>query len=136
MTQPANDRSIQIGGNATGSLVTGDHNQVATTLTQVIPPPPEQVDIAAELAALRTLIDRLSLPNRDKALRALDDAKDEVANADKPETANALERAVKVAKTASDFATNVNDIETKVVRIAGWLGPAAKGLLALLGLTL
>ncbi|MGI4954573.1 MAG: hypothetical protein ACRYGM_22435 [Janthinobacterium lividum] len=51
---------------------------------------------------------------------------------DKAEVANALERAVKASKEAADFTENADKIKERVVRIAGWVGPAASAALALL----
>lgn len=51
------DRSISVGGNATGStLVSGDRNSVQTAFTVSSLPPPESVDIRAELTALRAVL--------------------------------------------------------------------------------
>ncbi len=131
-----NSRSNSVGGNVTGAiLVAGDDND--TKLTQVQPPPAQDVDVAAEIAGLRSLLEKLAVPERDKLGRALDDARDEVAKPvpDKEDVASALKRAVTVSKEAADFADNADKIKERVVRIAEWVGPLAKGALALLGLT-
>lgn len=130
------NRSVSIGGNVTGaSIVTGDRNRVTTTLTQVQPPLAEEVDVVAEIAALRGLVEKMAVTERGK--RALADASDAAAEPkpDKAEVAGALERAVKASKEAADFTENADKIKERVVRIAGWVGPLANGALALLGLT-
>jgi hypothetical protein len=129
-------RSISVGGNVTGGIIlTGDHNTASLTYTQ--PPPADSVDVAAEVAALRALMEKLAAPESRKLGRALDDASEEATRPepDKAELAGALERAVKASKGASDFVQNATEITERVVRLAGWIGPLANGALALLGLT-
>lgn len=104
-------------------------------MTRVQPPPAQQVDVAAEIAGLRALMERLDTPERGKMGRAMQDASEEAAkpSPDRKEVANALERAVKVSKEAADFADNADKIKERVVRIAGWVGPAANAALAWFG---
>ena len=58
------DRSVSIGGDATGSsIVTGDDNVVTTKYEQVTLPAAESVDISAELTALREVLEKLDSPD-------------------------------------------------------------------------
>ena len=57
---PAADRSIHVGGSMNGSAaVTGDGNQVSVRHERVALPPPQSVDVATELAALRGVLAKL-----------------------------------------------------------------------------
>ena len=137
MSDHGNNRTGSAGGGVHNSnFVVGDGNEV--TLTQVQPPAAQEVDVVAEIAGLRALMEGLAVPERGKLERALEDAGEEAAKAkpDKEDMAGALKRAVKASKGAADFAENADKIGERVVRIAGWLGPLANGALALLGLTL
>ena len=123
--------------NVTGSsIVTGDHT--VTTTTQVPLPPADQVDVKAELAALRAVLATLQkVPDRGKLDRAIEDAVEESAKAepDKEEVGGALERAVKYAKAADDFADHADKLLPRLAALASWLGPVGHGLLSLLGLS-
>lgn len=139
MSDQGNSRSISIGGNVTGaSIVSGDNNRVTTTVTQVQPPPAREVDVAAEISGLRDVMSRMAVAEPDRLKWALVDANEEAAKPepDKGKVAGALERAVTMSQGAADFAENADKIKERLVRIAGWLGPLAKGALALLGLSL
>lgn len=105
-------------------------------MRQVAPPYGQAIDIAAEFAALRTLMERLILSDFSELNRALNDAGEEAARPapDKAEVAGALERAVEASKNATNFTQNVTEIGDCVVRIVGWLGPSAGSVLTLLGL--
>jgi hypothetical protein len=131
-------RNTHVGGSITGSsIVSGDHSHATTTFTQVRPPEAASVDVAAELASLRALVEALRTPDRRRYENALEEAQEDSAKPepDKAEIAGALERAVKIAKAAPGFLERANAIQDSVVKLAGWLGPAAKGVLALLGLS-
>jgi hypothetical protein len=123
----------------TGSgVVTGDHNTVTTTMTQYPLPPADQVDVKAELAALRQALAGLQkVPDRGKLDRAIADAVDETAKPepDKEEVGGALERAVKYAKAADDFGEQAEKLLPRLAALAAWLGPVGHGLLSLLGLS-
>lgn len=133
------NRSVNIWGGVDGAVVNaGDGNQITMRVTHVLPPPAQEVDVAAEIAGLRALMEGLDTPERGMMGRAMEDAGEQAArpSPDKKKVADALERAVAVSKGAADFAGNAVAIEERVVRIAGWLGPLAKGALALLGLAM
>lgn len=77
MSDQGNNSSVSIGGNVTGaSVVTGDCNRV-TTLTQVQPPAAAEVDVVAEITALRGVVEKMAVTDRGK--RALADASDAAA---------------------------------------------------------
>jgi hypothetical protein len=123
--------------NITGSsLVTGDHNTVTTT-ARVTLPPAHTVDAGAELAALRKALALLSVPDRDRLNRAFKDAEEEVAKPrpNKEYVGDAVQRVLKVAKGANDFATQVETLTPRVAALASWIGPAGRALLSLVGLS-
>jgi hypothetical protein len=137
MPPSGDNRSVHAGGNITGaSIVTGDYNTVTATV-HVALPPPASVDPKAELAALRELLAKLQTPDRGKLDRAFDDAEEEAAkpDPDKSEIGGALQRVLKAAKGANDFAGQVETLAPRVAALASWLGPVGHGLLALAGLS-
>jgi hypothetical protein len=92
------NRSVTARDITGSSVVTGDHNTVTTSMKQVPLPPADQVDVKAELAALREALAALQkVPDRGKLDRAIEDAVDETGKPkpDKEEVGGALERAVK-----------------------------------------
>src|SRR4051794_15655467 len=105
MSNSGSNRSVTARDITGSSLVTGDHNTVTTTMTQHTLPPPETVDVRAELAALRDLLTKLNVPERGKLDRAVQDAIEEAAKPkpDKEEVAGAVQRVVKYAKAAENF---------------------------------
>jgi hypothetical protein len=116
--------SVKIGGNATGSaIVVGDHNAVEVHYSGQLPPP-ESVDIAKELAALRTALAALGGEHQKRIERALDDADDEAKkpNPDKDEIGKALDRALDYAKKTSGFVETMAKIAPTVAAAASWLG--------------
>jgi hypothetical protein len=136
MPPSGDNRSINVLGNATGAFVTGDNNTVTAT-TRVTLPPPATVDPKAELAALRDLLSCLQTPDRGKLDRAFADAEEEAAkpDPDKAEIGFALQRIIKTAKGANDFAGQVETLAPRVAALVSWLGPAGHGLLSLAGLS-
>ncbi len=130
------DRSVSIGGAATGSsIVTGDGNTVRTDYRQATLPQPGSVDAAAEIAELRKLLAELAGPEEGKISRAMEDAGEEAARdvPDKGEVAVALERAVGWAKKAEAFSAHAEKIAPRILALAAWLGPQGARLLGLLG---
>jgi hypothetical protein len=53
MSGSGDNRSVTAREIAASSIVTGDHNTVSTTMKQIALPAADQVDVKAELAALR-----------------------------------------------------------------------------------
>ena len=132
------NRSVTARDVTSSSIVTGDHNTVSTTMRQVALPPADQVDVKAELAALRDLLVELKkVPDRGKLDRAVEDAVEETGKAepDKEEVGGALERAVKYAKAAEDFGEHAEKLLPRLAALASWLGPAGHTLLSLLGIS-
>jgi hypothetical protein len=125
------NRSVIARDTTGSSIVTGDHNTVTTTMKQVPLPPADQVDVKAELAALREALAALrKVPDRGKLDRAIEDAVEETAKpeSDKQEIGGALERAVKYAKAAGDFTENAGKLLPPLTALASWLGPVGHGL--------
>jgi hypothetical protein len=107
-------------------------------MKQVPLPPADQVDVKAELAALREALAVLQkVPDRGKLDRAIKDASDEAKKPepDKEELGGALERAVKYAKAAGDFTENAGKLLPRLAALASWLGPVGHGLLSMLRLS-
>lgn len=131
------NRSVTIGGSATGSaVVTGDGNVATVHYQQVTLPPAASVDIHAELAALRALLTDLKTENRDKIANALSEAAADAAKPqpDRDEIAGALARALRHAGKAEGFADKLAQIAPHVTRAAAWLGEQGRSLLPLVGL--
>jgi hypothetical protein len=117
------------------SIVTGDHNTVSTTTKQVALTPADQIDVMAELVAMRGLLAELKrVPERGKLDRAVADAVEETAKPepDREEVGGAVERAVKYAKAADDFGEHAEKLLPRLAALASWLGPAGHALLSTL----
>lgn len=136
MTYTGDERSVMARDIMGSSVVTGDNNTVSTTMAQHTLPPPETVNVAAELAALRELLGKLNVPDRGKLDRALEDAKDEAAKPkpEKQEVADALGRAVKYAKGADEFAQHAEKLIPSIAALGSWLGTHGTALLAMAGI--
>jgi hypothetical protein len=131
------NNSIKVGGNATGSFVAGDNNRIDTAVKQTYSlPDPATVRIADELAGLRAILITLKSTDAAKLGRALDDAEDEAKKPtpDKHEVGSALERALKVATKASDFAESGVKLAPYVKGAVAWLGANWLHLLPMVGL--
>jgi hypothetical protein len=132
------NRSVTARDITGSSIVTGDRNTVSTTAKQIALPPADQVDVRAELAALREALAELKkVPDRGKLDRAMEDAVEETAKPepDKEEVGGALERAVKYAKAADDFGEHTEKLVPRLAALASWLGANGHNLLALLGIS-
>jgi len=139
MAKSRGDRSVSIGRDARNAvIVTGDHNTATLTLKRVTLPPPENVDIKAELAALREAFAQLSAPDARKIESAVGDAEDELQKPapDKDEVGKALDRAITYAQKADGFAEAAGKLVPHIVNVAGWLGTAGHILLKAFGLTI
>lgn len=128
----AGDSRVSIGRDAVGNVITtGDKNVVEAHVTVAKHEPPTDpatVDVAKELAAIRTILMGLGSEHTKKIGRALDDASDEAekkTGPDKDELGKALERALTYAKSASAFATAA----TKLARTSRtpWPGSGTSG---------
>jgi hypothetical protein len=118
-----------------GFIVTGDAITAAVPAL-VMPPPPGTIDPRAELAALRDALAGLQTAERGKLDRALQDAEEEAArpDLDRIEIARALRRVLKCARSADDFASQVQSVAPRIAALASWLGPAGRRILSLEGL--
>ena len=132
-------RSVSVGGNAIGSvIVTGDQNVVTAKIEQVTLPPPETVNIAAEIQALREVLAGLDTPDGRKIRNAFEDVDDELAKPkpDKDEVGQALQRALGYAEKVAGFADKVEALAPRVVNAVSWLGKNWHKLLAAVGLAI
>jgi hypothetical protein len=133
------DRNVTVGGNVTGSsIVTGNGNVVTTTYTKTTLPPPESVDMVAEIAALRALLAEIAGDDRPVIDNAMADAAHHLGKAepDKDAIGGALERALGYAGKAADFADKVEKLAPHVRNACAWLGENWHKLLGLVGLAL
>jgi len=132
------NRNVSIGGSVTGSsVVTGDGNVVVSTYTKTTLPPPDSVDMAAEIAALRAAL--AGIGGRPQALidNALNEADlhlDDTAP-DRDAIGGALEKALGYAGKANALADRVDQLAPHVRNACGWLGDTWQRLLPLVGLT-
>ncbi len=134
--QPAT-RSVRIIGSrlSRSPVVTGDHNTV-TVSGGGSPPAEEAIDIAAELTAIRRLLETLETPDQGKIGRALADADDD-ADRDEPDrdqVARSLDRAIEYASKAHGFAAAVAGLRPHLENAAAWLGTYGPHLARTIGL--
>ena len=132
-------RSVSVGGNAIGNvIITGDQNVVTANIERVTLSPPETVNIAAEIQALREVLAGLDAPDAGKIRNAFSDVDDELAKdqPDRDEVGQALERALGYAKKAEGFADKVESLAPRVMKAVSWLGENWHKLLAVVGLTI
>ncbi len=135
----SSNRSVSVGGDASGNIIqTGDNNVASLQFTQTTLPPPESVDIKAELAALGELVGQLQSEDEKKIGRALEDAQNEVAKSEpnRDEVGDALERALKYAQKADGFVETAVNLKGHMTNVVSWLGDNWHKLLPLVGLTL
>lgn len=121
--------------NIVGSAIAVGHHSVAVvTHPNNALSPADSVDIAAELAQLRALLEKIGGPNKDDVKLRLDlAAKEAVKQApDKAEIGGALSKAITYAKDANGFLEQMNKLSPTVVKVAGWLGEYGAPLLGLL----
>lgn len=138
MTKPGNDRSVNIGGNVTGSIITtGDNNSIRMRDINVSVPPVESINAREEFEALREFLLSLQTGEGKKLERALEDADEELAKEDpaKDEIGDALSRAVKYAKSANEFGDNAEKFAPRIVALATWLGHHGQKLLDQAGIS-
>ncbi|MEL4894897.1 hypothetical protein [Crocosphaera sp. Alani8] len=130
------DRSIQVGGNVTGSaMVTGDSNTVSVEFQQASLPQSETVDIKAELMALHEILASLNDPIATGVAQKLK----EEASKPKPDKniiATTLETGLSYAKNLSSFAEAMDKLQPRVEATVAWLGKHGYKLLPLVGLAL
>jgi hypothetical protein len=130
-------RNVHIGGNATGNIIqTGDHDTAELHFKKADLPPPEKVDIAKELAALKELLGQLKTGDQQKIVNAVAEAAGDASKPkpDKDEVGKGLERALSYASKAADFGEKTGKIATHLQNAVGWLGENWHKLLPLVGL--
>lgn len=129
-----NSRNISIGGNATNSIIqAGDGN--TAELQHVTLPPPDRVNIQAELAALQAILAGLNDPVT-TGIAAKLDAESAKPAPDKSVVATTLETGLTYARNLQGFAEAIDKLRPHVQNAAGWLGEHGTKLLPLVGLAL
>jgi hypothetical protein len=91
----------------------------------------DPVDIRAEFAELRKILEQLQTPDQGKIRRALDDAGDELAKpeANKAEIGGALKRALNYAGKVVDLGDEAMKLAPHIHNLANWLGSEWSSLL-------
>jgi hypothetical protein len=134
----AGDRGVSIGRDAIGNVIqTGDNN--TATLQQVQLPPPNSVNIQAEVQALRELLTALTgaTPSQQvKITSAITEAEAVLAlpEPDRDEVGEAIDRALKNAQKVEGFAKVIDVVKPHVIPIAAWLGTNWDRILTVVGL--
>jgi hypothetical protein len=124
-------------GSITGSvIVAGSGNTINAKLRVELgkepTPTAEPVDIAAEFAELRKILEQLQTADQGKIRRALDDAGEELAKpeADKSEVGGALKRALDYAGKVSNLGNEAVKLAPHIHKLAEWLGSEWSTLLS------
>lgn len=80
----------------------------------------EKVDIQAELKALHEILAKMNAVDNRKIDNAFSDIEDELTKSqpDKDEIGKALERALKYAEKADNFASSIEKFAPKIMKIA------------------
>jgi hypothetical protein len=91
----------------------------------------DPVDIRAEFAELRTILEQLQTPDQGKIRRALDDAGEELAKpqANKAEVGGALKRALDYAAKVTNLGNEAVKLAPHIHKLAEWLGSEWSSLL-------
>jgi hypothetical protein len=91
----------------------------------------DPVDIRAEFAELRTILEQLQTPDQGKIRRALDDAGEEFAKpqANKAEIGGALKRALDYAGKVTSLGNEAVKLAPHIHKLAEWLGSEWSSLL-------
>jgi hypothetical protein len=116
-------------GPTTGSvLVAGSGNTIIAKLRVELGKEPlrsaDPVDIRAEFAELRKILEQLQTPDQGKIRRALDDAGEELAKpqANKPEVGGAFKRALDYAGKVANLGNEAVKLAPHIHKLAEWLG--------------
>jgi acetylornithine deacetylase/succinyl-diaminopimelate desuccinylase-like protein len=139
----AADKSVRIGNDAAGAVVTtGDNNRITASVSASLEtttlPPATSVDLAHELQQLRELLVEASPQQAGKIARALEDAAEESnkPSPDKDEVGKAISRALEYAERGEKFVDVVNKIAPHIKNAAAWLGANWYRLLPVVGLAI
>jgi len=137
-TDAPGNRSVSVGGDATGNVViTGDRNKANLEYKQIALPPAHTVNMTQEVAKLRESLGGLKSDDSPKVTNALSDAESELKKPqpDKAEVGGAIERALKYAKQAAGYAELVEKLKPQIINAAAWLGSNWHSLLGYVGLS-
>lgn len=120
----AGDRNSNIIGTVSGGVIqTGDHSSAALTVQQA-DSAAQNIDVRKEVAAIRQLLGDLVSSDHKKITRAFEDIEDELNKAapDRNEIGESLERALRVARKAENFAAIVGSLTSHLQTVCSWLG--------------
>ena len=124
-------------GSITGSVVVaGSGNTINARLRVELgrepPPTAEPVNIRAEFAELRKILEQLQTPDQGKIRRALEDAGEELAKpeAHKAEVGGALKRALGYAGKVASLGDEAVKLAPHIYKLAEWLGSEWSSLLS------
>src|SRR5215469_3769631 len=124
-------------GAITGSVVVaGSGNTINARLRvelgKQLPPTAASVDIRAEFAELRKILEQLKTPEQGKIRRALEDAGAELAKpeANRAEVGGALKRALDYAGKVANLGNEAVKLAPHIHKLAEWLGSEWSSLLA------
>lgn len=132
-----NSQKISMGDNATGNVFQagGQGNTASIEFQQVTLPPPDRVNIQAELAALQAILAEFNRPVIDVVVGELLEEATKPAP-DKSAIATTLETGLTYARNLQGFAEAIDKLRPHVQNAAGWLGEHGTKLLPLVGLML
>jgi hypothetical protein len=123
-------------GPITGSIVVaGSRNTIKAKLRVELAGKPaagdEPIDVRAEFAELRKILEQLQTSDQGKIQRALQDADEELAKpeANKPEVGRALKRALDYAGEVASLGTEAVKLAPHLRKLAEWLGTEWSNLL-------
>jgi hypothetical protein len=123
-------------GSITGSVVVaGSGNTISAKLRVELgrtpPPALDPVDIRAEFAELRKILEQLETPDQAKIRHALDDAGEELAKpeANKAEVDRSLKRALDYAGKVANLGNDAVKLAPHIHKLAEWLGSEWSSLL-------
>jgi hypothetical protein len=117
-------------------VVAGSGNMIdaklRVELRRKAPSVADPVDIRAEFAALRKVLEELQTPDQGKIRRALDDAGEELAKPEvnKAEIGGALKRALDYAGKVANLGDEAVKLAPHVHKLAEWLGSEWSNLLS------
>ena len=119
---PNSDRSVNVGGDVTGSaLVTGNNNTISVQFQQASLPQPETVDIQTELKALQIILTSLNDPIATGVAQKLEQEASR-PEPDKSVVATALETGLTYAQNLSGFAEAIDKLPPMLKPLPGGWG--------------
>ncbi len=130
-------QQVKISGNASGNIFqAGNNNTASMQFEQVTLGSPDDVDMIAELKAIREALAQIQSPDKRKIENALSDAEEEInkPQPDKDEVGQALDRALNYAKKAEDFAGVLQTLKPHITNAAAWLGSNWHNIVSVVGL--